>query len=42
MNLAGVPASEGSLKMLLIDVDLQAGAQHWESRKTDLPFEVMM
>jgi chromosome partitioning protein len=43
MNLAGVLGSEGGLRVLLIDADPQASAQHWAMRAVDgqLPFEVM-
>jgi chromosome partitioning protein len=43
MNLAGVLAGEGGMKVLLIDADPQASAQHWAMRAGDsgLPFEVM-
>jgi len=43
MNLAGVLGSEGGMKVLLIDADPQASAQHWAMRAGEpgLPFEVM-
>jgi chromosome partitioning protein len=44
MNLAGVLASEGGLRVLFIDADPQASAQHWAMRageQAPLPFEVM-
>ena len=43
MNLAGVLGSEGGMRVLLIDADPQASAQHWAMRADDRPlaFEVM-
>jgi chromosome partitioning protein len=43
MNLAGVLGSEGGLRVLLIDADPQASAQHWAMRAEEgaIPFEVM-
>jgi chromosome partitioning protein len=43
MNLAGVLATEGGMRVLLIDADPQASAQHWAMRagESGLPFEVM-
>ena len=43
MNLAGVLASEGGMRVLLIDADPQASAQHWAMRAEERPlaFEVM-
>lgn len=43
MNLAGVLAGEGGLKILLIDADPQASAQQWAMRagEAGMGFEVM-
>ncbi|MBX7134036.1 MAG: ParA family protein [Fimbriimonadaceae bacterium] len=43
MNLAGVLANEGGMKVLLIDADPQASAQHWAMRagENGIGFEVM-
>src|SRR5947209_6456312 len=43
MNLAGVLAGEGGMKVLLIDADPQASAQQWAMRagETGMSFEVM-
>ena len=43
MNLAGVLAGEGGLKVLLMDADPQASAQQWAMRSEDngVGFEVM-
>src|SRR3954453_19244585 len=43
MNLAGVLAREGRMKVLLIDADPQASAQQWAMRSGDngIGFEVM-
>jgi chromosome partitioning protein len=43
MNLAGVLGGEGGLRVLLIDADPQASAQHWamKAEQSPLPFEVM-
>ena len=43
MSLAGALGGEGGLKVLLIDADPQASAQHWAMRAGEerLPFEVM-
>jgi chromosome partitioning protein len=43
MSIAGVLSSEGALRVLLIDADPQASAQHWAMRAGEkrLTFEVM-
>src|SRR5215210_6877625 len=43
MNLAGVLAGEGGMKILLMDADPQASAQQWAMRSGDkgVGFEVM-
>lgn len=43
MNLAGVLSGEGGLRVLLIDADPQASAQHWAMRagESGIGFEVM-
>jgi chromosome partitioning protein len=43
MNIAGILSHEGGLKVLVIDADPQASAQHWAMRAGDggIGFEVM-
>ncbi len=43
MNLAGVLSAEAGLRVLLIDADPQASAQHWamQAGEVGTPFEVM-
>jgi chromosome partitioning protein len=43
MNLAGVLSREGNMRVLLIDADPQASAQHWAMKAGDqsIGFEVM-
>lgn len=43
MSLAGILSSEGRLKVILVDADPQASAQHWAMRagETGMGFEVM-
>jgi chromosome partitioning protein len=43
MNIAGILSHEGQLRVLVIDADPQASAQHWAMRAGDksLGFEVM-
>lgn len=43
MNIAGILSHEGQLKVLVIDADPQASAQHWAMRAGDsnIGFEVM-